>query len=142
MSKRSFEATIEGREQFEHFLFEMDDVLDAVILQARSGGFTLDYSLESLDSLETLLLRQYGPGEHGVLLKSRAARYLGEVFRRGLGGRWELCLKDPTYLYFKLPVISGYSASDIEFCPVEVLASFLHSRRKGMLRQAVESHRL
>jgi hypothetical protein len=142
MKKPGLEATTQEREKFEHFLFEMDDVLDAFIVEARSRGFSLNYSLESLESLETLLLKQYGPGENGVVLKSRAARYLGEVFRKAFGWRWELCLKGPAYLYFKLPVISGYSASGIEFCPIEVLASFLHSRRKGMLRQAVESHRL
>ena len=142
MNKRDVEATTEEREKFEHFLFEMDDVLDAFISEARSRGFALNYSLESLESLETLLLSQHGPGDDGVLLKGRAARYLGEVFRKAVGGRWELCLKDPAYLYFKLPVISGYSASGIEFCPVEVLTNFLHARKKGLLRQAVESHKL
>jgi hypothetical protein len=65
---------------------------------------------------------------------------LGEVFRKTVGGRWELCLKDPKYLYFKLPVVSGYSDKPIEFCPIEVLANLIRKKEPGTLRRAVESH--
>jgi len=65
---------------------------------------------------------------------------LGELFRKCVGGKWELCLKDPKYLYFKLPVLSGYSDKSIEFCPIEVLGSFVFKRELGMLRRAIESH--
>lgn len=118
----------------------MDDVLEDFIRTASDQGVKLDYSLESLDALEELLVLTWRDGDAGELLKNRAARYLGEVFRKRLGGRWDLCLKDPKYLYFKRPVISGYSPLGIEFCPIEVVANFLHSRRACTLRTTVDSH--
>jgi hypothetical protein len=134
-------ATQEELEKFEQYLFEMDDVLSAFVSDARREGIDLDYSIESLDRLEALALSKSKDGADAVeLLKSRAARYLGEVFRKHSGGRWQLCLEDPKYLYFKLPVVTGYAAVPMEFCPIEVIANFLHSSKLGTLRSAVGSH--
>jgi hypothetical protein len=130
----------EDIEKFELFLFEMDDVLDAFLAQASQSGIVLDYSTESLDQLEAILDAQPGTSEEAETIRNRAARYLGEVFRKQVGGRWELCLREPKSLYFKLPVVSGYAKSGIEFCPVEVIANFLHSRKKGLLRGALAAH--
>jgi len=40
-------ATPEELEKFQQFLFEMDDVLEAFIAEARAAGFGLDYTLDS-----------------------------------------------------------------------------------------------
>lgn len=134
-------ATQEELDKFEHYLFEMDDVLAAFVSDARREGVDLDFSMESLDRLEAFVLSAPKDEADAVeLLKSRSARYLGEVFRKHSGGRWELCLGDPKYLYFKLPVIAGYATTPIEFCPVEVIANFLHSAKRGTLRSAVAAH--
>lgn len=128
----------EELDRFESFLFEMDDVLDSFVTEAASNEVVLDYSLSSLPLLEEFLLARAAGADSEVLI-NRAARYLGEVFRKTVGGKWELCLKDPKYLYSRLPVISGYATTPIEFCPIEVVRNFLHSKRKGLLRTAVES---
>jgi hypothetical protein len=129
----------EELEKFQYFLFEMDDVLEPFVAAAQKAGFQLDYSIDSLMSLEQFLLAQ--PTAAGDShLQNRAARYLGEVFRKNLGGKWELCLKDPKYLFYKLPVISGYSEMPIEFCPIEIIANFAGKKESGLLKRAVESH--
>jgi hypothetical protein len=132
-------ATPEELEKFEYFLFEMDDVLEAFLAEASAAGFAFDYSFDSLDALEKYVLSQPDEGKSSRF-QNRAARYLGEVFRKTVGGKWELCLKDPKYLYFKLPVLTGYSDKPIEFCPVEVLGNFTHKKEPGILKRAVESH--
>jgi len=140
MAKNSEQvATPAELEKFEHFLFEMDDVLEPFIANADTAGISLDYSFESLDVLERLLLSHAANGDDGQL-RNRAARYLGEVFRKNIGGKWELCLKDPKYLFFKLPVITGYSKMPIEFCPIEVINNFMRKRELGLFKRAVESH--
>ncbi len=140
MNKRKVQlATPEELEKFQHFLFEMDDVLEAFLAEAAPAGFRLDYTLESLDSLEKYILSRPDAGKNSQF-ENRAARYLGEVFRKRVGGKWELCLKHPNYLYFKLPVLSGYSNKPIEFCPIEMLGNFLSKREPGLLRRAIESH--
>jgi hypothetical protein len=131
-------ATDEELEKFEHFLFEMDDVLEEFVETASQAGFNLNYSVDSLADLERFITAN---SEHSdSSFNNRAARYLGEVFRKLVGGKWELCLKNPRYMYFKLPVISSYSTHSIEFCPIEVIANFKAKQEAGMLRTAVESH--
>jgi len=139
MSKRKTDVAPAEREKFEQFLFEMDDVLDVYVGTAAAQGYALDYSLDRLAELERYW-RETGESSADGTLANRASRYLGEVFRRRLGGTWRLCDKGPRYLYNGLPVIAGYANMDIEFCPVEVFASFVARGEAGMLRRAVESH--
>ena len=134
------DTTPEELEKFDQYLREMPDVLDALVTESRASGLTLDFSVASLDALEEYLLARRGLAEDDLAFqKSRAARYLGEVFRRSVGGHWELCLKGPRYLYDKLPVITGYATVPIEFCPIEIVANFLHSRDRGLLARVVKA---
>jgi hypothetical protein len=142
MPKRKEENLTESeREKFEYWLFEMDDVLEPLVAAAASAGYRLDYSLDSLDELEKYWLA-CGEGPADGTAANRAARYLGEVFRKQVGGTWALCDNGPRYLYNKLPVLSGYSRLNIEFCPMAVFGGFATRAEAGSLRRAVESHRL
>jgi hypothetical protein len=139
MPRRTRGVTPEQREKFEHFLIEMDDVLEPFIGGAAAQGYLLDYSLDSLAELERYW-RATGEKQRDGTAANRAARYLGEVFRRCVGGTWRLCDKGPRYVYHGLPVIGGYASVDIEFCPIQVFGNFVASGESGMLRRAVESH--
>jgi len=134
------QATPEEAEKFEQYLVEMDDVLETFIAEAKQAGVTLDYSEQSLDALEPYLMEKLAAGTNRDLLRNQGGRYLGETFRQLIGGKWELCLKDPDYLYFKLPVITGYSAQPIEFCPNEVVANFLAGNKSGLFKRAFAAH--
>jgi hypothetical protein len=133
-------ATPEEAEKFQFYIFEMDDVLEAFIAEAKEAGVTLDYSLPSLDALEPYLLVKLEAGANRDLLRNQGGRYVGETFRKLIGGHWELCLKDPSYLYFKLPVVTGYSAKPIEFCPNEVVGNFLGWQKPGTFKRAFAAH--
>jgi hypothetical protein len=126
-------------EKFEQFLFEMSDALELFVAEAREAGFNLDSSMNSLDTLEQYLLQKSASSNDGQL-RNRAARYLGEVFRKNVGGKWELFIEDPRNLFFGLPVISGYSVRSIEFCPIEMISNCLARRRPGLLKEIVKSH--
>lgn len=126
-------------EKFEQFLFEMDDVLNRFLTDAAASGYKLDYSLTSLDELERMLLTVMSSDDSS--LQNRAARYLGEVFRRELGGKWSLCDKGPRYLYQGLPVITGYSEKSIEFCPIDTVGDFVRGRKLGLFRRVIENDR-
>lgn len=131
-------ATEEELQKFENFLSEMEDVLKAFVATASQDGLNLDYSLDSLADLERLITANSERSDH--TLDNRVARYLGEVFRKHVGGKWELCLKNPRYMYFKLPVVSGYSKHPIEFCPIEIVANFKFRPQAGMFMTAIEAH--
>jgi hypothetical protein len=136
---RPVQATPEELVKFERYVSDMDAVVHAFVGEAKRAGVTLDYSKQSLDVLERYLLEKLSPGTDGDLLRDHAARYLGETFRKLIGGHWELCLKDPDYIYLKLPVVTGYSKLPIEFPPTEIIRNFLASRKPGMLKRAVEA---
>ncbi|TWT94619.1 hypothetical protein [Stieleria varia] len=123
--------------KFDQFLFEMDDVLDVFIADAESEGVHLDYSLESLAGVEQILLSD---ASDDLTLENRAARYVGEVFRRFAGGTWCLCQKGPKYLFDNLPVIEGHSSSPVEFCPISLVRLFKIRKRCGMIQKAIESN--
>lgn len=138
MRKNEVKATQEELNKFEMFLFEMDDVLDVFISELAKHGVHLDYSLKSLEGFEQIILEN-PIGFEKELLVNRAGRYLGEVFRKNIGGKWELCLKHPKYLYLKLPVIVDYCDFDIEFCPTEIIRNLIHRGKPGLLRMVIES---
>lgn len=75
MPKRG--VTSDDQEKFEHFLFEMDDVLESYVVAAVEQGYGLDYSLESLVELERYW-QATGDGQRDGTDANRAARYLGE----------------------------------------------------------------
>lgn len=123
-------------DDFEMFLFMIDDVLEPFIEQAEQAGYVLNYSLESLDQVEAYAIEvDTKPLDdfHG-----RASQYLGETVRKVFGGHWELSLnmKENSMNYGK-PVIVGHSKYDVEFPPYEVVARFLRRRLPGLLKQVV-----
>jgi hypothetical protein len=85
-------ASEDEMEKFQQYLFEMDDVLREFLDEvAAQAGVALDFTTESLDRLELaidILLSR--PGAEVDTVRNRAARYLGEAFRRHIGGTWAL----------------------------------------------------
>ena len=131
------EAEVEKqREHFEEWLFEMDDALeeflDGIDQPTRS---LLDLSPASLDVLEAWVLERYSSPEE--LMKPEAkqvvdgiARYIGETYRKQIGGRWQSRLDDPKYAFFGLPELTDFSQNPTPICP-HSLATALTDRRSG-----------
>lgn len=126
----------EELDEFQEFLVEMDDVLDPFIESATQAGYKLDYSLDSLGELERLYLDRHAQEDEQLLL-NRCARYLGELFRLTVGGRWQLCTT-PRGVYFKLPIIADYSDRGLEYCPIEIMRTLALRKNPGFLRRTVE----
>ena len=78
------EIETEELDKFQHFLFEMDDVLDDFRVAARTAGYQLNFTLDSIPLLEAYVLSLLGKEDAGRL-KHRAA-----VSRRGFpkASRW------------------------------------------------------
>lgn len=135
MAKKA-QISQEEIDKFEMFIFEMDDVLEEFVEEAEVAGYKLDYSLDSLDTLERYYTFRHGQMDEERLI-NRCARYLGEVFRLTVGGNWRLS-SHPRGLYFKLPVITDYSDHGLEYCPIEIIRSFVLRPEAGPIRETVE----
>ena len=122
-------------EQFEYWLADMDDALERFFAtlpdEVRNQ---LDYSPQSLDVLEKWLLSKYSkmdelqrPSESRAL--DGMARYVGETFRKNLGGHWEIRLDDPKYVYYGMPQITGYSPKPTPEAPLTLVTAAVDRRR-------------
>ena len=123
-------------ETFEIWLADMDDAIAhfAANLPA-STREALDFSPSSLDSLEAWLLQRYrntdamlSPQES--LWLDGAARYIGETFRKAIGGRWEIRLDDPSYAFHGIPQLTGFWDKSSPVAPL-TLATASADRRSG-----------
>ena len=102
------------KENFDDWIFFLSDKMDYFTGEfAREQGLTLDYTPESLDALEHWLLGKYEksmdlvedkePYGNDYRLADLCGIYVGEVYRRQLGGSWYMILDQPKNVYYKLP---------------------------------------
>ena len=58
------------------------------------------------------------------------ARYIGEVFRKNIGGKWNIVLDDPNYAYVGLPQLNYPTP----VCPFTLLTASIDRNRGDFLR--------
>ena len=133
---------IDSAEQFEYWLAHMDDALAEFFARLPDGmRDKLDGSAASLDVLEQWLLERY-PSPAEIMADSElpildgASRYVGEVFRKNIGGRWRIRLDDPKYAYHGLPELTFLDKRDTPECPLSVVTAAL-ARRSGRYMSTV-----
>lgn len=120
---------------FERFDTELRDFVGA------QRAAELDYSVQSLATLEAHLLETYdaaaaltkpeNAGKHNA-----AAVYFGETVRRNVGGVWRLPLDDPDYMFFGKPELQDIPAAG-RICPMSYVSAALNRRRSDFLQGLV-----
>ena len=97
------------RDWFEEWLMIHSDELEK--LQKKLGHLDLDYTPESLLRVEAWVLENYSSPDEILKEEEKMTldgllRYVGEVFKIHLQGRWNIHQEDPEHLFYNLPVIS------------------------------------
>jgi hypothetical protein len=127
---------IENNDKFEYWLMDMDDALirfvDTLPTEIKAQ---IDFSPESLVVLEAWLLSKYSDTDKIMLMTESkvvdgAARYVGEVFRRCLGGKWVIDFKDKNNVFYGLPQLSGLPGQTVQICPLTLVTAST-DRRTG-----------
>lgn len=128
--------TDDKREEFEHWLAHMDDALEEfkASLPAEVAR-KLDYSIESLDVLERLLLDRYDSFEAAQRSGNSkffdgCARYVGETVRKHVGGKWNIVLDDKKNAHYGVPRLEGFRVSMSPMAPLHMCKAAT-DRRKG-----------
>lgn len=129
------------RDDFEHWLFEMDDRLEEFISGALPPTLStkMDYSPDSLYLLEEWLLTRYGNVDE-ILKESEKqmldmlACYVGETLRKNVGGTWNIDLKNKENVYYRMPVIEKQGCWTE--CPVTLVTAST-DRRSGSFMAGV-----
>ena len=135
----------EVQESFQYWLAHMDDALEEFLVTLPSSvAAQLDYSPDSLPALERWWLGEFESVDEAMAYENRmrvdfVARYVGEVFRKNLNGKWRLQLDDPKYAYYNLPVILFDRDDRPTECPISLTTAAL-DRRTGKFWTNVFRH--
>lgn len=130
------QATIK---KFARWIAEADGATAMFLAHNREECILLDFTIEGLDQLERSLDGKIGT-EAWDAWQNEAARYLGTVFLREIGGSWALC-QDPRDACFRMPVVVDFSDQDEHVCPYALVRNYGERRLPGMLRRALEADR-
>jgi hypothetical protein len=135
-----------ARDLFEYWLIDMDDAIERVLERLpRDVAEKMDYSANSLDAIERYLLDKYGNSKE-ALKKSEAqlidamARYVGEVFRKKLGGKWDIELNDKDNVFYDIPQLVGMKNQTTQIAPLTLVTSSLSRREENHIRRVLEAH--
>lgn len=134
--------TLENEDFFEFWLMDMDNALDSLfsILPDRTRR-CMDYSPQSLQILEEWLLDKYSdtimmlPASESKMVDG-VARYVGEVFRKNLGGKWIIGFKDKKNAFYGLPQLGEIPGQQSQICPL-ILVTTSADRRTGKFLQTI-----
>lgn len=123
------------REDFENWLFQMDEALDKFKSSLPSEmSSKLDYSIDSLDVLEKWMLEKFDNhtellDKKNKTLQDQISRYIGETFRKKLKCKWDIQIDDPKFAFYGLPILVEKDTSNTIVCPY-TLSTTVISRKK------------
>ncbi len=114
-----------------------DKSLEDFINLAAGMNVRLDYSIDSLEGVEKLLLI-FSQREQFKFIEADAWLYIGQTICKSLDGHWEVS-DDLEYNrdYYSLPVVKGFSKFDDEFCPMVEIENFLKIANAGYFRGVI-----
>ncbi len=133
-------------DDFQYWLMDMDDAIDRLkAMFSKETRKQLDFSSVSLDVLESWILDRY-PDTKAMIESDQsqvvngAACYIGETFRKTLGGRWDINLDDPQYAFFGVPILKIGSGDKVSTdCPLSLATASANRRTGTYLRTVLEN---
>ena len=101
---------------------------------AQENGLTLDYSIKSLDEIEGWILANFK--HHNDLIAEKKLLdyitiYIGETFRKHIGGKWYIDLENKKNAYYSMPVLTDPAYIGERYVASMTYATACISRQKG-----------
>ena len=123
------------QEDFQEWIFYISDKMDYFTEEfAKEQSLTLDYSMESLDVLEVWILNHFDDAKELIAegqLLDYLTIYIGETFRKYIGGKWFIDLENKKNAYFSMPVLTDPSYKGVVYKTPMTYATACISRKKG-----------
>jgi hypothetical protein len=132
-------------DRFQCWLMEMTDAL-ARLAKSLPAGVSegMNFSRESIAVVEAYCLEKYAnvqeakkPSEAQSL--DGLARYVGQVFRGRLGGRWTINNSDPKNAFYGLPQLTGMTGQRTQICPLTLVTASLDRRTGKFITMVFDS---
>lgn len=114
-----------AKKKLEELVRSADDDLASLIQLGNGFKLNLNYSLDSLEGVEKLLVGLNG--KHGFeYLKSQAWLYIGQVICKTMGGHWIVSNDLTNYReHYLMPVVTGFSKFNDEYCPMVEIEEYI-----------------
>lgn len=133
-------------DQFQVWLMDMSDAIERFRLSIPADvAARLDLSPESLTVLEEFLLASYRTVDD-VKRQSEAklvdgmARYVGQVFRKHLGGKWTIDFADKANAFYGLPQLTGMTGQRAQICPLTLITASVDRRTAKFIRTIFDNN--
>ncbi|MCL7375249.1 hypothetical protein [Streptomyces sp. 35G-GA-8] len=132
-----------ARSFLNEWLSSMNDALDSWRQEFLPNDFPFNFTLDSLDELESLLLQRYTVDDSvdSDSMTEGAVRYIGETLRRNVASRWGYQdlgdeSDDPSN---RTPLIRSNTSLEFiqDVAPVRRIKFLIRKRRPGTLRKSI-----
>jgi hypothetical protein len=132
---------ISAEEQLSNLVAGADQSFQGFIGLGQGFGLKMDYTIESLDEVEKLLITFKTKPEF-ERLKSDAWLFIGQCICKSFGGHWKVS-NDLRHnrKHYMLPVVTGFSRFNDEYCPMVEIDKFLDDNRRSFFKTTIESMR-
>ena len=123
------------QENFQDWIFFISDKMEYFTGEfAQENGLTLDYSIKSLDEIEGWILANFK--HHNDLIAEKKLLdyitiYIGETFRKHIGGKWYIDLEIKKNAYYSMPVLTDPAYIGERYVASMTYATACISRQKG-----------
>jgi hypothetical protein len=148
MKKGEYRLNMAMRDEFDYWIFYLCDVLeDFLDFLPFEVSENLDFSIESLDVIENWILERYSTldailsfDQSSILNALRI--YIGETFRKIVGGHWDIELEDSDAVFFQEPVITDFDTYKLKtrVSPCSLVTASVDRRTGHYLRIVIENH--
>lgn len=133
-------------DQFQMWLMDMTDAITRFRQSVPDNiGARLDFSPNSLAAIEEFALATY-PTVADAKKKTEAklvdgmARYVGQVFRKHLGGKWTINFADKKNAFYGLPQLTDMDGQKTQVCPLTLVTASLDRRTGKFIRTVFDNH--
>ena len=98
------------QENFQEWIFFISDKMEYFTDEfAKEHNLTLNYSIKSLDDLEKWILSNFR--HHNDLIAKKELLdyltiYIGQTFKKYIGGKWFIDLENKKNAYYSMPVLT------------------------------------
>lgn len=122
-------------DDFQVWIISIDDKMDFFTGEfAQKNNLVLDFSIGSLDQIEKWILVHYDTpkslvDDHKML--DLLTAYIGETFRKHIGGTWFMDLKDKENAFYHMPVLTSEKYSGVKYKSPRTFATASIDRKKG-----------
>jgi hypothetical protein len=132
--------TDQDYEKFNQFIFSIDDSIEEVIALGDANDIKIDFS-ESLPKRLEELIEKIDLQRSNNRMINVFGQFLGEYFRKTMGGQWSLGDDPGSSISFGQPVISGFNSIGHVFNPIRIVRNFVGRRISGIFESAIEAQR-